>query len=132
MFLTTTAGGDAERQRHEAALAYVCSHLAEIRETLGELSKALLRRLERALEAVTAEQDLAEALDELHRALQRAGDAPGVYGYRLPFNAAGLTSLQIVYRCPLQRCAGRSSADVTQFPPRCAISGRELLRERLV
>ncbi|GAA3908882.1 hypothetical protein GCM10023084_71370 [Streptomyces lacrimifluminis] len=130
--MTTNAGDEADCRRHATALAYVCGHLAEMREMLGEQGEALLGRLEGALEDDAAEQDLAAVLDELHRALQRAGDAPGVYGYRLPFNAAGLSSLQIVYRCPLRRCAGFSRAEVTEFPPHCAISGGELLRERLV
>ncbi|WP_369214222.1 hypothetical protein [Streptomyces flavofungini] len=138
--MSDTARGDADRQRQEAALAYVCGHLTEIRETLGEQGQEPLRRLEAALGSAsgsalgadTAEEDLPAILDALHRALQRAGDAPGVYGYRHPFSAAGLSSLQITYRCPMQRCAGFSRREVTEFPPRCAISGRQLPRERLV
>jgi hypothetical protein len=46
---------------------------------------------------------------------------------------SGMEPLEIVYRCPLQRCAGRPGSQVTEAQPLCSVSPdrRELLRERL-
>ncbi|MGK8486979.1 hypothetical protein [Nocardia asiatica] len=42
-----------------------------------------------------------------------------------------MRSIEVVYRCPLERCDGRGRDEVGVDPPLCAISGQELRRERL-
>ncbi|WP_084508408.1 hypothetical protein [Nocardia pseudovaccinii] len=71
------------------------------------------------------------ALDAVHAALQARGDARGLYGHHRSAAAIGVHRLEVVYRCPLARCAGRAADEVHDDPPRCALTGRELLRERL-
>jgi hypothetical protein len=115
------------------ALAYVCGHLDELRDLLGEEGNALLERLQIA---VRARADPGELLDLVHSAVQAAGDERGVYGHeeRSGIVAAGIASVEIVYRCPLKRCAGRVRTEVREFPPRCPLSPgeAELVRERLI
>ncbi|GAB7186770.1 hypothetical protein ATKI12_6601 [Kitasatospora sp. Ki12] len=121
--------------RIAAGLAYVCGHLDEIRATLGDDGTDASAPLPRLLTAIQASprQDVANLLDALHAAVQAAGDAPGVYGQAdlRGIDAVGVESLEIVYRCPLRVCSGRDESELTQFPPRCSISGQELPRESL-
>jgi hypothetical protein len=114
------------------ALAYVCGHLDELRDLLGDEGNALLEQLQAA---VQASADPGEVLDRLHTAVQAAGDVLGVRGHgeRSGVVVAGVASVEIVYRCPLGRCAGRVRSEVREFPPHCPLSpgGAELVRERL-
>jgi len=117
--------------------------LEELRETLGDegedastpLSQLLtaLRLGRSPLASLLDQPDTAALLDVVHKAIRNAGDLQGVLGpaVRQGMDAAGVESLEIVYRCPLHYCVGRTSADVTEFPPHCKISGKELIRERL-
>jgi hypothetical protein len=76
-----------------------------------------------------------QLLEEAHRAVLQAGDALGVYGEyeqdRGP-EAALTDQMEIVFRCPLGKCMGRSFDEVKQFPPRCSVDGAELVRDRLL
>lgn len=114
--------------RVSAGLAYLCGHLEEIRDTLGDASapSELLTTL-----GSGSPEEIATALNTLHAALRGAGDARGIYGHQRELTPVGVHSLEIVYRCPLQRCDGRAADEVDDDQPRCAISGRELVRERL-
>ncbi|MEV5410336.1 hypothetical protein AB0K60_16045 [Thermopolyspora sp. NPDC052614] len=126
-----------DTRRTRDALAYACDHLEELREDLGDdpAGSALLDRL---LSRIRGNGTIADVLDEIHAALQAAGDALGLYG-RVPghqgdrgIDLAGLGSgpLEIVYLCPIGRCSGHQT-QAAGSPPRCGISGEELRRERL-
>ncbi|MFF0490936.1 hypothetical protein ACFYTQ_18105 [Nocardia sp. NPDC004068] len=116
--------------RVAAGLAYLCGHLADVRETLGEDGNEPLRRL---LEVVRSGEaaDVGPALDAVHSALRSAGDARGLYGNQRGIGPVGVRHLEVVYRCPLGRCTGRAAGEIDEDSPRCAVAGRELLRERL-
>ena len=122
---------DAERVT--AGLAYLCRHLQEIRSTLGDEETDPATPLRKLLDMVSVGRtpDLADALSAVHDALRAAGDARGVYGNHRSLVPVGVRNLEIVYRCPLARCDGRTGDDIGDDPPTCAISGQELLRERL-
>lgn len=125
--MTTPAAGEAERN----GLAYVCGHLDEIRASLQPDDSPLLRLL---LDEVRDGREIADLLDALHLALQRGGDALGVYGHGVRgLSPAGIEDrpLEVVYLCPVGRCSGRRWADVAASSLRCTISGRDLIRERL-
>ncbi|MGI5170233.1 hypothetical protein ACQEU3_38355 [Spirillospora sp. CA-253888] len=134
-------------------LAYVCSHLDQVRAALGEAVPAVgagegvdaLMRMSALLgdqqkpdhrdrDGMTAfRQEVAELLDTVHTALQVRGDALGIYGHetRGGIDAVGVERFDIVYRCPLQMCLGRDETEVSQVSPRCSISGQALIRQRL-
>jgi hypothetical protein len=122
--------------RIAAGLAYVCGHLAELRDDLhddGSDAASPLRRLVTAMQSDPFDPvGVAGLVETLHIAVVRAtGDPWGIIGHANRHGTvAGVAQIEIVYRCPLGRCAGRLRDEVTG-PARCAISGRELLRERL-
>ena len=64
---------------------------------------------------------------------QAEGDVLGIYGHsaRAPVDAVGVESLEVVYRCPLRKCRGRTDDEVEEHSPRCSISGAALIREHL-
>ncbi|MFI9636446.1 hypothetical protein ACIHAX_27510 [Nocardia sp. NPDC051929] len=117
--------------RVTAGLAYLCGHLQEIRGTLGDDGTDTSTPLHKLLSSVRSGDGagIAAALDAVHTALRAAGDARGLYGHHRGLVPVGVHSIEVVYRCPLERCDGRD--DVDAEPPRCAVSGRELRRERL-
>lgn len=136
------ASAEAEAARVHAGLAYVCGHLMEFRETLGDDGTSVSTPLSKLVAALQpgsnsptrpGQSDIAALLDMVHKAVRKAGDPQGIFGsaIRQGINAVGVESLEIVYRCPLLYCAGRTGAEVTEFPPRCQVSGEELIRERL-
>lgn len=136
-----------------AALAYVCQKLDDLRDLLcpgGQQEEPA--ELRAVLAAVTAstpldQEHLYRLLDTLHQTVQAAGDARGIWaGARttarrldpssisIPgISASGITGhpQEICYTCPIGRCAGRRPDQTTIFPLICAITGRELVRERL-
>jgi hypothetical protein len=118
--------------RVSAALAYLCLHLPEILDALGE-DTASVERLRSLLVAVgRVDRDaLAEAVDAVHLALRTRGDAVGLYGHSRNLDLAGVTGFEIVYRCPLHLCNGCAAGEVDHNTAHCTLSGRPLLRERL-
>lgn len=146
----TTAGSSAEARQVARGLAYVCGHLQELRKLLnddGTDPAKPLTRLVSAIEAagaVASSQpssagtptggDIAALLRQVHASVQHAGDVVGIYGYSRRGTAqSGMEALQIIYRCPLQRCAGRLEDSVTELNPKCTMSpnGLPLIRDRL-
>ncbi|MGV9633337.1 hypothetical protein ACWDO0_04095 [Nocardia rhamnosiphila] len=119
--------------RIAAGLAYLCEHLEDIRSVLEDDGSDHGTPLNRLLAVVHSDgvTDLGVALDAVHTALQAGGDARGLYGHHRAATPIGVHHLEIVYRCPLARCTGRTAAEVHDDPPRCALTERELLRERL-
>jgi hypothetical protein len=124
-----------EMVRVTRALAYLCDNLVEIRAVIGEEGPlaALMSALHDNPGSPSPPADLARLLDAVHRQLQAAGDAHGLYGSstRSGVYAPGLESLEVVYRCPLTMCAGRDEQDVSTVAPRCAIGAAPLIREVL-
>jgi hypothetical protein len=126
----------ATSEREASGLAYVCANASDLRSILEEKCPDSAPVLESVLAAVRDGKAVTQLLDELHQALQRAGDELGVYGEyggqdRGP-EAAGTERMEIVFRCPLKKCMGRPFDEVTQFPPHCSVSGAELIRDRLL
>ncbi|MGW5381070.1 hypothetical protein [Nocardia sp. NPDC003963] len=119
--------------RAAAASAYLCEHLAEIRDTLDDAGTDTSTPLQRLLVALQAgrSEDIGPALNAVHTALRVAGDAPGIFGHTRGPAAVGVQSFEIVYRCPLRVCNGRGDTGAALDPPRCAVSGEPLRRERL-
>lgn len=118
--------------RVSAALAYLCLHLPEILDALGEDTDSF-ERLRSVLDVVSrVDRDaLAEAVDAVHLALRARGDAVGLYGQNRNLDVVGVSGFEIVYRCPLQLCNGCAAGEVDHDTARCTLSGRPLLRERL-
>lgn len=119
-----------------AGLAYVCTHFEELLELLGDDGRdpsTPLARL-RAARGADATQ-AARLLAEVDAALRAATDGfASIYGagQGRARELSGLEPLEIVFRCPLRQCTGRHGSEVAVARPVCAISGRELVRERLV
>ncbi|MFH8569153.1 hypothetical protein [Streptomyces sp. NPDC017993] len=129
-----TSRAEAAGLRIAKALSYVCRHRDELAVLLDEDGNAL-RALEAAVGRPASDDgSLSALLDSLHTAVRRAGDPLGVYGGAgrsvLP---AGVGDVDIVYRCPLQLCIGRSGHEVDGEVPHCgfAPTGTALIRERL-
>ncbi|MHB6910205.1 hypothetical protein [Streptomyces sp. CB02959] len=120
--------------RSAKALSYVCAHRDELAALLAEDGAAL-----RAVEAVVGrppadDGSLTALLDALHTAVRHAGDPSGVYGGTgRSVMPTGVADLEVVYRCPLQLCIGRSGYEVDDGVPRCQFASGEtaLIRERL-
>ena len=142
----TTGDPGAEAARIARGVAYVCRHLDELRTLLnddGTDSSAPLTALVAALRGQAPSQpsgvgqagpSIAGLLDQVHAAAQAAGDALGVYGVGVRSSGqTGMEPLQVVFRCPLQRCAGRPADRVTGPQPVCTVSQDRLplTRERL-
>jgi hypothetical protein len=148
------SGSSQEAIRVASGLAYVCRHLDELRELLGDDGSDPLMPLSRlvtdlhgggaSLDSQTGAQqpgertvvfDVVGLLNEVHAAVQAAGDALGVYGFG-PSRGGGLSGmevLQFVFRCPLDRCVGRPAYEVRGAHPVCTVSAARLplIRERL-
>lgn len=129
---------DSAAERRLDAMAYVCGHLDDIRTALDRTDV-----LEEVLVAVDAGRDAAvdESLQRLHTALQVAGDALGIYG-NLPGAARGLWPIgvgrqsavrpdEVVYLCPANTCSRYWWPRDHTAPPRCALHGQALRRDRL-
>lgn len=123
-------------------LASVCERLETIRRDLRRGSQEEQQQdpapIRRVMEAFLDGGDLADPLQGLHTALLKAGDPTGVWGHVQPSSRSvslvGNTPdvpFELVYRCPLGRCAGRSPDNTTIFPLICALSGRELIQKTL-
>jgi hypothetical protein len=117
------------------ATAYVCGHLDDIRWQLERSGDSNI--LDDLLAALHDGGDVAAGLDALHDALQRGGDALGVYGNArsaLPRSlgdfAAGRPA-ETVYLCPGRRCARYRWPEPGAGPPQCAVDGAPMVAERL-
>ncbi|MFJ8162345.1 hypothetical protein ACIRBY_15630 [Streptomyces sp. NPDC096136] len=124
------ADGAAERTR--AALAYVCTHVEEIREDLLDTGDAV--PLDRVTAALHTDGDVSGPLDVLHARLQADGDAAGVYGSSRSVRLAGTSAAgagHTVYLCPTARCSRWWWPQDTAPLPRCGIVGQSLRRTRL-
>jgi hypothetical protein len=71
------------------AIAYVCENIGPIRTTLA-VDPEGMRRFEELLAALRDGTDPVDLLEDVHRALRRAGDALGVFGRN---RAGSLTTL---------------------------------------
>ncbi|GAA1945609.1 hypothetical protein GCM10009837_84540 [Streptomyces durmitorensis] len=116
-------------------LSYLCGHLGEVRELLnddGALPGTPLGRLLSVLREGGTGAEVSGLLDMVDEAARRAGDQHGVYG---PDNTrrgepSGMEALQIVFRCPLRLCTGRSAREVGRSVPVCPVSPQRLPLER--
>ncbi|MFE3072568.1 hypothetical protein [Streptomyces sp. NPDC059247] len=118
-----------------AGLAYVCTHLGELRELLGDEGADPATPLGRLLALSGApgeDPELASLLAEVDSVLRESTDGMvSLHGFGQGRDGSGLEALEFVYRCPLRRCAGRPGGEVAEARPVCSISRRALLRERL-
>lgn len=129
-----TSQAEAAGLRVAKALSYVCGHRDELAVLLDEDDVSLRELAARVSRCAPGDSTLTALLEALHTAIQRAGDPSGVYGGAgrnlIP---AGVGDLEIVYRCPLRLCIGRSGHEVGGDASRCRFdpAGAALLRERL-
>ena len=134
------AASDQPDDRTDQAVAYICRRLDYLRRLLApdQNMGGDPPELRVLTDAVTAAQRsdqgaLQGPLQALHEAVQAAGDPLGVWQVRkerslhLP-GESGEAPFESLYRCPIDRCAGRSPDQSTVFPLTCTITGRELER----
>ena len=116
-----------------AGLAYVCANLGDLRAALDDDGTDPDSVVERLLAALRGGSAVTALLDELNLAVRQAGDALGIYGQQdRGLEAVGTEQMEIVFRCPLGKCTGRSFDEVADFPPHCSVNGAELIRDRLL
>lgn len=123
------------------AVARVCADVSAIRarlERAGDPSP-----LDRLIAAVRDGGEVAERLDELHAALQRCGDALGVFGpthrgggFRSvhPVGLGDPRPVEVVFLCPRGSCSRAWRPDPAAPPsssPTCLLHGEPLRWERL-
>ncbi|GAA2645228.1 hypothetical protein GCM10010399_93870 [Dactylosporangium fulvum] len=131
--MSDPAGGPVDRTA--SAIAFVCTHLADLRAQLTRLGDT--GPLEQLLARLAAGDDPAAALDRLHDTLLAGGDVLGVYGsgtrsWSVHVAGAGTTApAETLYVCPLRRCARYRWADAGGTAPACTIGGAPMRRERL-
>lgn len=122
-------GKEAAARRADEGLAYLCTHLDEIRALLADdaVGREALARLRSVLRGGG---EISGALSDIHDALLRAGDALGLYMHvrglgDLTLAGIGSGPLEIVYRCPVHRCQ-RIVPGPTVEPPQCGVTGEAL------
>lgn len=123
------------------AVARVCVDAPGIRARLehaGDTSP-----LDRLIAAVRDRGEVSERLDELHTALQRCGDALGVFGptrrgrdFRSvhPVGLGDPRPVEVVFLCPRGSCSRAWRPDPAAPPsssPTCLLHGEPLRWERL-
>ncbi|MEU6232189.1 hypothetical protein [Kitasatospora sp. NPDC047058] len=111
------------------ALAHICGDTAGIREALEPNTDPL----DHLLEAVRTDEGVTTALNNLHVALQAAGDALGVHGHnRSPASGLRLAGAvasrprEALLICPTGRCSRYDRPNPTTPTPTCAIDGLAL------
>jgi hypothetical protein len=127
--------------RHEnesAAIAYVCQHWSQIHAWLTPGDQDLPSRLGKALRNG---QPVSQVLDELHEAVQRGGDALGVYGNADRSQPRGPTGFgfprpaqaDVIFLCPRARCSRYATPEpgIAGPKPMCEVFGVPLQWERL-
>ncbi|WP_371551399.1 hypothetical protein OG266_38445 [Streptomyces sp. NBC_00554] len=116
-------------------MAYVCTHIEEIRSDLRSRVSGDDTSLEELLAAARADGDVAGPLDGLHAILQAANeDARGLYGCVRGISPLGIDRArpgETVYLCPADRCVRYWWPGTPGPVPRCEISGEALRRDRL-
>jgi hypothetical protein len=128
-----TSQADAASLKVAKALSYVCTYRDELTALLDD-EAVTLHALEAAVDHAADSTSITELLNALHAAVRRAGDPSGVYeATGRSLTPAGVSSLDIIYRCPLQLCIGRAGHEVGGDAPHCtfARTGAALIRERL-
>ncbi|MCA1671680.1 MAG: hypothetical protein LC799_05595 [Actinobacteria bacterium] len=136
-----------EPTRVRAAVGRVCSEEPQMRaclERAGDTSP-----LDRLIAAARDGAELSELLDELHTALQRCGDAVGVFGPRaglrewdLRHRDSGLrpvgvgvpSAVEVAFHCPQGTCSRDWQSDPahpSSTPPTCRVYGKPLRWARL-
>jgi hypothetical protein len=123
------------------ALARVCADEPQIRarlERAGDPSP-----LDRLIAAVRDGGEVSERLDEVHAALQRCGDALGMFGHSrggevfgsaLPVGMGNPRPVEVVFLCPRGTCSRTWRPDPVaspSAPPPCQVHGEALRWERL-
>jgi len=123
------------------AVAGVCAEEPGIRaclERAGDTSP-----LDQLIAAVRDGDEVTERLDGLHTALQRCGDALGVfgptrrgggYGGALPGGIGDPRQVEVLFLCPRGSCSRAWRPDPTtstSSPPTCQLHGESLRWERL-
>lgn len=125
------------------AVARVCADVPTIRarlERAGDTSP-----LDRLIAAMRDGGEVAERLGELHTALQRCGDALGVfgstrrgggYGGTLPGGMGDPNPVEVVFLCPRGSCSrgwrpDPATSPSPSTPPTCQLHGEPLRWERL-
>lgn len=119
------------------AVARVCTEEPHIRTRLDRAGDTA--PLDRLIAAVRDGAPVTEPLDELHAALQRCGDALGVYGatrrrgYRsaVPVGMGDPRPVEVVFLCPRGTCSRTWRPDPStspSTPPTCRLHDGEPLR----
>lgn len=120
---------EAAARRVDQGLAYLCTHLDEIRALLAD-DVAGREALARLRSRLRGDGEISGALSDIHDALLRAGDALGIYRHvrglrELTLAGVGSGPLEIVYRCPVHRCQRIVPGPAVE-PPRCGVTGETL------
>ncbi|MEV6393539.1 hypothetical protein AB0M39_01950 [Streptomyces sp. NPDC051907] len=128
--------GEADVDPVGRAIAYVCGQLDDIRQQLDEAGDT--GPLDGLLAALRAGGEVDSLIHALHGALQRSGDALGVYGNvrraAVPRTLGDFSRIRprdTVYLCPDRRCARYVLSPRAEAPPVCDIGGSPMLSERL-
>ncbi len=127
----------AEPSEVANAVARVCAQEPHIRARLDRAGDTT--PLDRLITAVRDGDPVTERLDELHAALQRCGDALGVYeptrrgGYRsaVPVGMGDPCPVEVVFLCPHGTCSRTWRPDPStpsSAPPTCRMHDGEPLR----
>ena len=133
-----------------AAVARVCAEEPQMRASLERGGDA--SPLDRLIAAVREGAELSELLDELHTALQRCGDAVGVFGparhgagFRewdlrhrdwglRPVGLGAPSPVEVAFHCPRGTCSRDWQPDPSNppsTPPTCPVYGEPLRWTRL-
>ena len=136
-----------EPTRVRAAVARVCSEEPQMRASLeraGDTSP-----LDRLIAAARDGAELSELLNDLHAALQRCGDAVGVFGPRAglrewdlrhrdsglrPVGVGVSSAVEVAFHCPRGTCSRDWQPDPahpSSTPPTCPVYGKPLRWTRL-
>lgn len=120
------------------ALARMCADEAMIREQLEQTGEVAV--LDQVVAAVRAAADPRAQLDELHLALQRAGDALGLQGHGprgtpgvRPAGLGAARPVEVVFLCPRGDCSRtwRPPSDQAATAAQCSVHGEALAWKQL-
>lgn len=127
---------DIPGDRVADGIAFVCGRLTDIRTCLEEDGDVAV--LDRFLVAMRSGEDPAAMLEDLHAALQAAGDAFGIFGglrgagpASAPHGVGSPRPAEVLYLCPVRRCSRYWWPDSPGALPVCGLAGEPLRPERL-